>query len=162
MDYGSHFGLEIDALYKSLRFDALLPATPAIPVSLSTSSGHVFDFPVLLKYRPWGRRWRFMPYVDAGPSFRYVNTSEQRRFFAGQDQTIDFDRSFAQISSFNVGITFSTGVDIPVRESIRLAPEIRWTTWTRENFRSAPTLGTITDTFDYQNSQVELLLGVTF
>jgi hypothetical protein len=163
-DFNNYFGGEVDVLYKQLRFDALIPPSAAgsTAFALSTSSGNVFDFPVLFKWHPFGNQRAVAPYIDAGVTFRYVNTSETRRFFAGQDQTTESDRSFAQISSFNAGYTMSAGIDIPVRGNIRLSPELRWTAWARENFRASPTIGTTTDTFDYQNNQLELLFGITF
>jgi outer membrane protein W len=163
-DFSNHFGAEVDALYKQIHFNALIP--PTIPggtdYALSTSTGHVFDFPVLVKWHPFGRQHSISPYVDAGATFRYLNTAEERRFFAGEDRTTDSDRSFAQASSFNIGYTMSAGFDILVHQNVRVSPELRWTAWARDNFSAPATVGTGGPTFDHQNNQLELLFGITF
>jgi hypothetical protein len=161
MTFNEFFGAEANALYKQLRFDALLPASATQPLSVSTTNGHVLDFPLLMKWRPVGRRY-FSPYASGGVTLRYLNTNEEIRSFAGEDRTASFDRSFAQDSSFNAGFTLSGGIEFDPGERVRLAPELRWTVWGRDNFSSGPTIGTSNESFDYQNNQIELLLGVTF
>jgi opacity protein-like surface antigen len=161
-DFNEFFGGEANLLYNRMSFDALVPPTAADAVAVSNTRAHALDIPLLIKWKPWGDTRDFSPYVDAGVSLRYVNSNETRRFFGGDDEDAEFDRSFAQVNSFNAGFTLSGGVAFNAGERVRLSPELRWTAWGRDNFKAPSLTNPAGEQLDDQNNQLELLLGITF
>lgn len=157
-----YFGAEFDVLYRRYRFDALLPAAVPSQYAVSSSYGHAWDFPMLAKWKPWGESDR-IPYISGGIALRYMNSSETRHFFAGDQREIELGDSFAQDSSFNIGWVVAAGMVFnDISDSIRVAPEIRYTVWSRDNFRAPATLPGSPEFFSSKNDQLDILVGITF
>src|SRR5690606_1588992 len=116
------------------------------------------DFPILFKWKPLGRR-DMAPFLSSGIALRYINGRETRTYFAGENAEEEFNTSFAQVSSFNVGWALAGGLIF--ERGVRISPELRYTVWGRDNFSATP-IAPGAGTFANTHNQLEVLVGVTF
>jgi hypothetical protein len=132
------FGLavEADALYRPLNLTTetrVVPVTTLNRLSVDVSS---MEFPILLKahflHTPIVK-----PYVEAGPTFRYVVSKV----------------SYLSNSGFAVG----AGVDFKLLQ-LRIAPELRYSRWGSD---TASSLRNVSLPPSNQN-QAEFLIGLSF
>jgi opacity protein-like surface antigen len=138
-------GIEVDALYRRLEFQAESDTTQA------RTTANAWSFPVLLKKR-FGPG-PFKPYLSAGPTFRgLTNIKERIRIFSGTQTT---DNPASLRNNFTTGFTAAAGLQLG-GEGIRLSPEIRYTRWGWENFRSVNSL------LRSNPDQWDFLVGITF
>jgi opacity protein-like surface antigen len=150
LDVKLPFGLavEIDALYRRVNYD-LNGWTPTAATSIATT-GNAWDFPVLLKWKLSPGPIR--PYVAAGPTFRGVSGLKQVTTFFGAPSSSSGTRPAELQNRFNTGFTVAGGVEI----ARHISPEIRYTRWGWESFRSASGL------LKSNPDQLEFLVGLTF
>lgn len=146
--------IEFNALYRRLDFDSTGNGVDV--VVRQATKANAWDFPVLLK-------WRFAPgpirpYVSAGPTFRNLSNIEQvQNFFVlpGNVQTTSTTSQPAELQNrFTTGFTVGGGVQLGGR--VRFSPEIRYTRWGWETFRSVNSL------LKSNPDQVQFLVGLTF
>ena len=129
------FGVEADALYRSLHLATVYEFAVGTPVP-DLQRDNTWEFPILAKYRfklPIAR-----PYIDAGPSFR---TSH----------------SIYQTTLSSHGIAAGAGVDIKAL-LLHISPEIRYTHWASDSIYYPAASGP-----PHSNvNQVEFLVGIAF
>lgn len=146
-------GVEFDALYKRMSFESA--SDVATNVFRAATTADAWDFPLLLKVRLGGVLAK--PYVSVGPTFRGLfSINRVENFFTGnQPQRRETDRPPELENRFSTGLTVAGGLELhpPV---IEVSPEIRYTRWGWENFRS------IGGALRSNQDQLEFLIGVTF
>jgi opacity protein-like surface antigen len=139
------FGIEADALYRRLEFQSQTVSTS------SDTTANAWSFPVLLKKR-FGPG-PIKPYVSAGPTFRgLTNITERVTAFSSTSTT---DNPASLRDRFNTGFTAAAGLQLGT-EAFRISPEIRYTRWGWENFRSVNSL------LRSNPDQWDFLVGITF
>lgn len=139
------FRFEGDALYKRLDITAHNFLGPGYG-SITRTIANPWEFPLLLKYPI--RHGRFHPFVDAGGTFRRIqsttNSVEQFRF--GEDPPYSVFGYHQNNPLTQGGMVFGGGVRVKTGGTLNIMPEIRYTRWTSR------------DLFPTRN-QVEFLLG---
>lgn len=136
--------VEVDALYKRFEYSAPLGFVPSIPQAFRAKSD-AWEFPVLLQYRFSNGTTR--PFVVTGASFRqFLNLARVGSFVTGPATPID-----ELDTNSNVGFVVGGGVEWDLG-LIKLGPEIRFTRWGVENFRTG-----VQNIFRTQQSQASTL-----
>ena len=141
------FGIELDALYKRLNYSSSASAAS------SSTTANTWEFPLQLKHRFGAGPVK--PYLAAGASFRHVSGIKQvTNFFTSSpststDHPAEFDNRFTAGFVASGGIEFGSG-------HFRVAPEVRYTRWGWDNFRSLDSL------LKSNADQTEFLIGITF
>jgi hypothetical protein len=144
-------GIEADLLYRRLN------GTYTEPAFSTSAHGNQWEVPVLLKYR-----FAFSivkPYIEAGPSFRWVTNVDH------QDSCLESfcGGPFANVpqsltTNNGAGLTIGGGIEAKLL-FIRIAPELRYTRWSSPAF----TLQGVTSTILQANqNQAEFLVGIHF
>lgn len=139
-----NFAFEVDGLYRRLGYDFGLPPTiqPGTGLTqLTPSHNNAFnqwEFPVLIKWYALDGHWR--PFLSAGGAFRYLTGSASELH-----------------AKNSIGAVFGGGVAFKVHR-FSVAPELRYTRWGREAFRSPNG----SDGLRSNRDQADFLLGVNF
>jgi opacity protein-like surface antigen len=148
------FGIEVDALYRRLNYNASLNLVDVFTNNRTT--GNAWEFPLLAKYRfatPIVK-----PYVDAGIAFDTlsgVNQTIVTTVFPNR-QTTSTTSSPAELSnSTTTGFVIGLGAEVKAI-FVRISPEIRYTHWGSPHFK-VPNGSTLSN-----QSQAEFLVGFTF
>lgn len=161
------FGLnvEFDVLYRHLNYEYGNPACLQPPVlnscALSSSTtGSVWEFPLLAKYRFHGKSLR--PFVDAGVAWNTVSGLKQTLTevpksgqTTSQMTTTSTSTPTELLNETVAGFATGAGVDIHLL-LLHLSPEIRYTRWGAKNFVSPD------GALPSNQNQVEFLVGITF
>lgn len=142
---GFGLGVEFDALYKRLNYGVEQGALTA------STRGNSWEFPLLFKMRAPTEGVR--PYFTAGPSFRHLSGLKQ--FVLSPLGNRETDRPSELSNRFTTGFAVGGGLEIGNR--FRLAPEIRYTRWGWETFRSP-----LDPAFRSNPNQLDFLLGLHF
>lgn len=142
---GLGLGMEFDALYKRLNYESEQGARSA------GTRGNSWEFPLLFKMRAPLPGLR--PYFAAGPSFRHL--SGLRQFISSPLGSSETDKPGELSNRFATG--FAVGVGLEIGNRFRLAPEIRYTRWGWDTFRSP-----VTSAFRSNPNQLDFLLGLHF
>ena len=152
-----HFSIEADALYKSFEYQSISNIGGTI-FNSSTSSGS-WEFPILLKYRILPDLPIIKPYIEGGPSFSRLSGIKNLFSCGGAScggESSGSSGTPAELNhSSNYGLTFGAGIDFHVI-LLHIAPEVRYTRWGFENFRSANGL------LNSNQNQAEFLVGISF
>jgi hypothetical protein len=137
---------EVDALYQPFSFDtAYYLGTP----TYYKTSGRIWQFPVLLKFRLPAQVLR--PFVDAGPSVQVASNIRDVSYnLAFPGQLTRSNQSPNAVAGFVAG----GGFDFHLF-SLVVSPELRYTRWFSENFDFSETnhVGT-------HLNQVQILLSI--
>lgn len=149
------FGIEVDALYRRLHYDAAAFAIDVVTQARTTADA--WEFPILAKYRLPTKIVR--PYIDGGVAFDTL---------AGLKQTITQTVIPTRISNVTAnssppelkntttaGVVVGFGVELHAL-IVRISPEIRYTRWSSQHFLSPSGL------LESNQNQAEVLLGITF
>ena len=150
--------VEVDALYRRVRYNSTNPVSilvfPPPPPTTTRTTGQVWEFPFLVKYRVAGGPIR--PYLSAGLSFRRLASFDQRTFAPGDLTPIQSTDQPQELKGRNAaGPTVGGGLEFRV-PFLRISTEIRYTRWGSSSFRSA--LGGLAT----QLNQADFLLGIAF
>lgn len=138
------FGVELDALYTRLNFSQNVLGAIA-----ATTTSNSWEFPLLLKYK--FSKGPVRPFVDAGASFRHITgISRVGSFLTGSSNSTELRDPNA------TGFVFGAGIDFKLL-IIKVSPEIRFTRWGTENFRSG-----VADLLRTNRNQGEFLVGISF
>jgi opacity protein-like surface antigen len=143
-------GIELDALYRRLNYEASEAGTGTDPFVRRTVTANAWDFPLLLKWKAGVRP--LQPFFVVGPTFRGLsNLKTAGSFFTGSrdDDPPELRRDFTT--------GFTAGVGVRLGNRWALSPEVRYTRWGWDTFR-APQSSFLRSNPD----QVEFLLGLTF
>jgi opacity protein-like surface antigen len=139
------FALEVDALYKRLRYISYPFGFDSFS---GTTTANSWEFPLLIKRY---FKTKLHPYGNAGVSFRRVSGSTI--FTNGEFQSTEEPSEIT--SKQNTGFVAGGGVDF-AKGRIHFQPEIRYTRWVKANFSSSNSaLGS-------NLNSVDVLVGVTF
>jgi hypothetical protein len=139
-------GVEFDALYKRLNYESTAGSQTV------ATRANSWEFPLLFKLRASSPAIR--PFLTAGPSFRHL--SGLRSFLSDPlGIPLETNRPAELENRFSTGLTVGGGLELGGR--FRLVPEIRYTRWGWENFRSVQL-----PTFSSNVNQLDFLLGVHF
>ncbi len=149
--------VEGDVLYRRLNYNSTSLVTGIL--AGTTVTGNAWEFPLVLKYKFKGVPL-LHPYIESGIAFRT---------FSGLDQVIrsTIPGSAAVTTSakngdlaekkdtFNKGLVFGAGLEFhpPL---VRISPEIRYTHWTSDPFRSSDGL------LRSVRNQAQVLIGISF
>ncbi len=147
-------GIEIDALYRRLNFESTSNQVDIFVRRATTANA--WDFPLLLKWRL--APGPIKPYFSVGPTFRGLSNLTQRveTFFAPSRPQRSETTTPAELENrFNTGFTIGGGLQLG-GPRVKLSPEIRYTRWGWQNFRSVNGL------LSTNPDQVEFLVGLTF
>jgi hypothetical protein len=140
------FGIEANALYKRIGYDATFPTYNA---RARTNS---WEFPILFKYGSSSGILR--PYGGIGPNFNSIGEISEfaSNITGGGSVGSRVGNTFVDL--FRIGLVVSSGIQIrtPV---IRVSPEIRFTRWGEESLDPLALLG-------LRQNQVEFLVGLHF
>lgn len=156
------FGIEFDALYRHLNYNATGNLTD-VAVSSRTSS-NAWEFPLLLKYRfptPIVK-----PYVDAGVAWDTLSGLKQTvtaTVLPTHITTTNSTSSPAELHH-NTVTGFVVGVGLDVHAIfVHISPEIRYTRWGAQHFLP-PGIPGVTNGLPIESdqNQAEFLLGITF
>lgn len=146
-------GIEVDALYRRLQFNSDEAFVNTLIHGKTTANS--WDFPLLVKKR-FGEG-AIKPYVSAGATFRNLTNVERvETFFSGsnlQNQTTGNPSSLRD--NFTTGFTAAGGLQLGVG-IVRISPEIRYTRWGWDSFRSVDSL------LKSNSDQWDFLVGITF
>ncbi|MBC8165815.1 MAG: outer membrane beta-barrel protein [Bryobacteraceae bacterium] len=139
--------IEADALYSRVNFSSALGAAGSVISSVTDSNS--WEFPILLKKKFGGARTigsSIRPYVEAGVSFRRLSLPS---YLTG-DQNGAADPN-------NKGFVAGGGVEFKIL-FLRISPEIRFTRWGDDNFRS----GLANVILKTNRNQGQFLVGFSF
>jgi hypothetical protein len=133
--------------------------------SYSEVRANVFEFPVLIKYRPF-KRAPAMPFLEAGPAVQWVRHGSGTALswrtgaiFPGEVVDLAVHRSaVAMPAETHAGIVAGGGAEFRVGV-LRIAAEFRYTRWTSPYWESTGPRGFFTSS---NVNQVEGLVGVRF
>lgn len=144
------FAIEFNALYKRLNY-----SNRGVDVFSSTSANS-WEFPLLIKWRITGGAVR--PYVAAGMNVHHLAGLKQvnQFFFGGNSQTTETNNAAELRNRNSVGGTFAGGLEVHLG-LLKVAPEIRYTRWGADTFRSA-----VSGLLSFNPNQAEFLVGITF
>ena len=146
--------LELDALYKRYHYRETTFGVDTQARTKTTSNS--WEFPLLLKYKLPPRLLR--PFVDTGLSLHHVGGVKEASAFIVFPSTQFFSSSYSSpllVHSFNTGFVIGGGGEIRA-PFVHISPEIRYTRWVNENFRSPD------HNLTSSRNQVEFLVGLTF
>src|SRR5262249_38749461 len=148
------FALEFDALYKRLDYNFSFYDPVAVPGSvaafLAGSEHNVisrWDFPVLLKYRLQSVSG-YGPYLSGGLNTNYgaSTTSIGSALFAlgltfAVPPATPHNSALSELTNkSSEGAVVAGGIEFGFH-GVRVAPELRYTRWTHENFHAATEVG---------------------
>ena len=142
------FGVEFDALYRRLHYNGSGLVDGAF--STSQTTGNLWEFPLLLKYRFPTEVVR--PFVDAGVAWNTLTGIHQ----TASNVASSFTSSNPPELHRNVEEGFVAGVGVDFHLFLHISPEVRYTRWGSRNIRDA--LGILQSRQD----QAEFLVGFTF
>jgi outer membrane protein with beta-barrel domain len=149
------FGFELDALYKRLHFNGTTTSIDVVTQEKTTANS--WEFPLLLKYKPTEGGIR--PFVDAGVSFHSIADVKQlvsTRVIPRPVAVVTATDNPPELNdNFNAGFVLGGGIELRA-PLIHISPEIRYTRWGSENFRSPSGF------LNSSQNQVEFLVGFTF
>jgi hypothetical protein len=148
--------VEFDALYKRLDYDSASMGVDTFVRSATTSNS--WEFPLLAKWRLFGGPVR--PFVDAGPTFNKLSgISQSIQTLVAPDHLFSSssNRPSELQNTFRAGVAVGGGIEFGAHH-FRISPEVRYTRWGTENFRSL----TSSDLLHSNDNQAEFLLGITF
>ncbi len=128
------FSVEADALYRPLNLTTQSGATSNSLGAASSSDHSSWEFPILAKYRFLHTPF-IKPYVEAGPSFRTLDSLLSR-------------------SLSNAGVTLGAGIELKLLK-LRIGPELRYTHWSGDS-------SDIQRVFSSNQNQGEFLVGFSF
>jgi opacity protein-like surface antigen len=138
------FAFETDALYKRLNY----ASNPfGFDMFRATTSGHSWEFPLLLKHH---FRGPLHPFGDLGVSLRRV--SGKTNFTNGVFQTTQ--EPLELVHTWTTGLAAGGGSDLQIGP-VHFQPEIRYTRWGKESFSSAS--GVLSSNLN----ALDLLIGVS-
>jgi opacity protein-like surface antigen len=149
------FAFEVDALYKRFHFTGSTTAVDVITNEKTTANS--WEFPLLVKYKVSDSRIR--PFVDAGVSFHHIADIKQ----ITTSRVVPFGNAFTTSTSNpteldhqnDAGFVMGGGIEFKL-PLIHVSPELRYTRWGNENFRSFSGL------LSSKQNQLEFLVGFTF
>jgi hypothetical protein len=147
--------VEVDALYKRLNYDS--NSSDLTGLTHRATTGNSWEIPVLLKYRLASGPIR--PFISGGISSRHVDGETRIDVFGLPSSTVPA-RSTSSATELNnswtAGVVFGGGIDIGLKK-LHITPEIRYTRWGTESFRTAAS-----DLLRSNLNQMDFLLGITF
>jgi hypothetical protein len=145
---GGRFAAEFNALYQPFSFRQ---SNMIITPSSSKTTGSLWQFPVLLRYRIL--EGPIHPYVTAGPSVQIATNITETNTIINSMPVVSHPpperRAIAGVAA-GAGLGFSLG-------RLHISPEIRYTRWATENFDFTESnhVGT-------KLNQVQILVAVMF
>ena len=148
------FGIEGDALYRRLHYQATL-SNPLSGVTTDRTTANSWEFPLLVKYRFPTRIVR--PYVDAGVAWDTLSglTDTVTQTIAPTPTSTRTTSTPAALqNTTTTGFVMGAGLDVHALV-IHLSPEIRYTRWTSPHFN-------LNGVLNSNQNQAEFLLGITF
>lgn len=146
-------GVEFNALYRRLHYDGQSLSIDTF--STSRTTGNLWEFPLLLKYRFPTRIVR--PYLDAGVAWDSLSGLEQTvtTTFV-PTRTSSTTTSNPPELQHNTTIGFVAGIGLDIHILLHISPEIRYTRWNSRNISDAVGL------LQSKQDQAEFLVGITF
>src|SRR5262245_27026015 len=150
-------GVEVDALYRHLNYNDIIPPTPTATLLTSTrTTANAWEFPLLLKYRfptPIAR-----PYISAGVAWDTLSGLSQTvtdTVIPTRGSTSRTTSSPAELQhNTTTGFVIGAGLDIHALV-VHVSPEIRYTRWASPHFN-------LNGIINSNQNQAEFLIGVTF
>lgn len=148
-------GLELDGLFNRLDFRSSAMEVDVTQRSHTTADS--WEFPLLLKYRPFRLKGGMAPFVEAGPSFRVLSDLHQASQIVGiiQGPVVSTDSPVELQNRFTPGFVVGGGIDLRTGP-LHIAPQIRYTRWGWDNFQDP------THVFHSDLNQVGFMLGIRF
>jgi opacity protein-like surface antigen len=143
------FGVEFDALYRHFNYSATTSLANAV-TSIDTTA-NAWEFPLLLKKRFASGPVR--PFVSAGVTWNKISgVSQSIRSSVGLTTAPELSNDVA------TGFVAGAGLDMRLL-ILRITPEIRYTRWGSNSFRSIfPPGGSLNS----NQNQAEFLVGFSF
>lgn len=136
-------GIQFDVLYKRLKYETAFDQQAAV------TTANQWEFPLLGKWRL--TPGPIAPFVETGISWRRIQGVSSSIVGVGGSRPAD-----ELINDGSKGFVFGGGVEFSLL-ALRIQPEIRWTRWGSENFRSP-----VESIFRSNLNQAEFLVGFTF
>jgi hypothetical protein len=154
------FSVELDAIYKKTGFDSAFHSTD-IGIYTDHLTANQWEFPLLAKYELKGFG-PVRPFVDAGPVLRHLtgisDTSTYLNYFpVVTSGTSVFSNSQEVQNRNSPGFAVGGGVTLKWWH-LRVSPEIRYTHWGNNAFRTFLAEATATS----NPNQTDVLVGFTF
>ena len=126
------FGLEVDALYRRLNYNASFNLVDVFTNNQTT--GNAWEFPLLVKYRV--STPLIKPYIDAGSGLRHAQRAQTNYVstVAPNRQTTTTTNNPQELkNSTTTGFVIGFGADIKALV-VHISPEIRYTRWGSSHF----------------------------
>jgi hypothetical protein len=165
----AHLSVEFDALYKHLNYDRTFfeetPSNGRLGSAIQNVLGR-WEFPLLLKYKPWSNR--LGPYIAAGPTLNYISGNHsvielfhQTVFGPPTSPTTTTSNALpVELRRIHTGgVAVAAGLQFRLLH-LRLSPEVRYTRWVNPNFLYFIQVNPKILRSD--QNQVEVLVGLTF
>jgi len=147
------FAIEMDALYR--HFNYATRATAVDVLTVGTTSGNAWEFPLLAKYRFPSKVIR--PYVDGGLAWDTLQGLKQTvttTVLPSVVHTTTTSNPDELKNGTTMGLVLGAGLDVHLAV-IHISPEVRFTRWTQQHFNA-------TNLLSSNQNQVEVLVGITF
>jgi hypothetical protein len=132
LDLTKALGLEFDALYQRVDYDAAsinsVPEIPYFDQSFEAVHANRWQFPLLVQYR--FSIHKISPFVEAGPAISTIGNGEgsfSSTSITGLTKTTS-SNSISAGRATMAGITTGGGVDVPALH-VHLRPEFRYSHW---------------------------------
>ncbi len=146
-------GVETDALYRHYSFWSAGSIAPAGSTLRTNGKTSAWEFPLLAKYRLPTKLAR--PFIDAGFAWDTLEGFEQSVVVVSPVPIRPPANLNQPIHNTTSGFVIGGGLEVRA-PYVRVSPEIRYTNWGEQHFRS--TNGGISS----HEGQTEVMVGITF
>lgn len=141
---------EADALYTRLDYDSTVMGVDTF--SRAATKADSWEFPLLVK-KPFSVAG-FSPYGDIGFALRHVDATSHIVNIVFPSHVFETTTTPADLlHEWTSGFVVGGGIEFRAGP-LRLSPELRYTRWTRENFRAASGI------FQSNLNEADVLLGL--
>jgi len=148
VNLGAHLGVQVDALYKPLRYETTW-SDPRTSVASSTGATW-WEFPITGKWRFSGQGWQ--PFAGGGITFSRVKGTTEANVIQIASGTQTRSSSPWRLDDVHLGFVTGGGVELKAGH-FRVAPEFRYTHWNRQSYQPGK--------YAWPN-QFDVLLGFAF
>ncbi|SRR5712691_10712415 len=145
-----HLAIQLDALYKPVRYTTTGPSQPGFYSQRSSTRGHWWEFPLMAKGR-FGRE-NVQPFAGGGISFNHATGTTESFYTDVRAGTETRSSRPLGMSGSWFGLVAGGGVELKAG-NFQIAPELRYTHWRRTSYGPG--------TYALPN-QFDLLVGFTF
>ena len=135
------FAVQLDVLFRRYQLRAASSSAGEFQQSYTAT-----ELPLMLRWQAPGL---IAPFINGGPTFRSFGE-------IGSAASAGFTGDFATARTFTTGFALGGGIRIKAGP-LKIAPELRWSHFTNDNFRGGPSA-----VFETVKNQADFLVGFYF